>query len=171
MRKRTCCPNSKRCVPRNIFPSATFMFVCFGQAPPHITFTYNMYNFIYNKQECGSNYTAKLEGMFQDIELSRECQSAFQAHIAKIQAAAQGGQGSGGAGAGAGGSVSININSSSSSSSAVLAGSSGVNIGTPPFLVLIFYSCFIFALRVLDIYLIQIRYLTPMQQFSMVLKL
>jgi hypothetical protein len=34
-------------------------------------------------QECGSNYTAKLEGMFQDIELSRECQAAFSAHLAK----------------------------------------------------------------------------------------
>jgi hypothetical protein len=34
-------------------------------------------------QECGSNYTAKLEGMFQDIDLSRECQAAFTAHLAK----------------------------------------------------------------------------------------
>lgn len=33
------------------------------------------------QQECGSNYTAKLEGMFQDIDLSRECQSAFSAHL------------------------------------------------------------------------------------------
>jgi len=32
------------------------------------------------KTECGSNYTSKLEGMFQDIELSRECQAAFNAH-------------------------------------------------------------------------------------------
>ena len=29
------------------------------------------------KTECGSNFTAKLEGMFQDADLSRECQSAF----------------------------------------------------------------------------------------------
>ena len=30
------------------------------------------------KTECGSNFTAKLEGMFQDVDLSRECQIAFQ---------------------------------------------------------------------------------------------
>jgi len=37
------------------------------------------------KTECGSNYTAKLEGMFQDIELGKECQAAFLAHLNKIQ--------------------------------------------------------------------------------------
>lgn len=37
------------------------------------------------KTECGSNYTSKLEGMFQDVELSRECQAAFHQHIAKTQ--------------------------------------------------------------------------------------
>jgi len=32
------------------------------------------YNFYYYSIiECGSNYTAKLEGMFQDIDLSNEC--------------------------------------------------------------------------------------------------
>lgn len=31
-------------------------------------------------QECGSNYTSKLEGMFQDIELSRDVLSAYQQH-------------------------------------------------------------------------------------------
>jgi cullin-4 len=30
------------------------------------------------KTECGSGFTAKLEGMFQDVDLSRECQIAFQ---------------------------------------------------------------------------------------------
>jgi hypothetical protein len=29
-------------------------------------------------KECGSNFTAKLEGMFQDVDLSRECSAAFR---------------------------------------------------------------------------------------------
>lgn len=29
------------------------------------------------KAECGANFTSKLEGMFQDIEMSRECERAF----------------------------------------------------------------------------------------------
>jgi len=33
------------------------------------------------KTECGSNYTAKLEGMFQDIDLSKACQAAYSAHL------------------------------------------------------------------------------------------
>ena len=32
------------------------------------------------KTECGSNFTAKLEGMFQDVELSRDAMAAFSQH-------------------------------------------------------------------------------------------
>lgn len=34
------------------------------------------------KTECGSNFTAKLEGMFQDMELSRECSTAYVSYLA-----------------------------------------------------------------------------------------
>ena len=32
------------------------------------------------KTECGANFTAKLEGMFQDVELSRDAMTAFSLH-------------------------------------------------------------------------------------------
>ena len=32
------------------------------------------------KTECGANFTAKLEGMFQDVELSRDAMTAFSTH-------------------------------------------------------------------------------------------
>jgi len=36
------------------------------------------------KAECGSNYTAKLEGMFQDIDISAEVESSFRNSVAAI---------------------------------------------------------------------------------------
>eukprot|EP00981_Chlorochromonas_danica_P009634 scaffold2798_cov160-Ochromonas_danica.AAC.3 len=35
------------------------------------------------KAECGANFTAKLEGMFQDIEMSKECHNAFVAALVR----------------------------------------------------------------------------------------
>lgn len=37
------------------------------------------------KAECGASFTSKLEGMFQDVELSRECQTAFQLHQLQLR--------------------------------------------------------------------------------------
>jgi len=36
------------------------------------------------KAECGSNYTAKLEGMFQDIDLSRDVMLAYQQYVSGL---------------------------------------------------------------------------------------
>jgi len=47
------------------------------------------------KTECGSNYTCKLEGMFQDVELSRECLAAFYAFRETKRAGAVGAVGEG----------------------------------------------------------------------------
>lgn len=38
------------------------------------------------KTECGSNYTSKLEGMFQDVDLSKDAMTAFTQYIAKLKA-------------------------------------------------------------------------------------
>lgn len=38
------------------------------------------------KAECGSNYTAKLEGMFQDIELSKDVMLAYQQYVSGMDA-------------------------------------------------------------------------------------
>ena len=62
------------------------------------------------KTECGSGFTAKLEGMFQDVDLSRECQLAFQN---------QSSSNSNSSSSGGGGS------SNSSSSSSTTGGSAG----------------------------------------------
>lgn len=49
---------------------------------------FNVEKLILNKLrvECGSNYTAKLDGMFTDIELSKLCQSNFQQYLGEIVA-------------------------------------------------------------------------------------
>lgn len=39
------------------------------------------------KTECGPNYTAKLEGMFQDVDLSRDAMAAYVQHTAKLNGA------------------------------------------------------------------------------------
>ena len=38
------------------------------------------------KSECGSNFTSKLEGMFQDIELSRDILNAYHVYCSNTQA-------------------------------------------------------------------------------------
>ena len=38
------------------------------------------------KSECGSNFTSKLEGMFQDIELSRDILNAYHIYCSNTQA-------------------------------------------------------------------------------------
>jgi len=36
------------------------------------------------KQECGSSFTSKLEGMFKDIELSKDIDKAFSQFLAGL---------------------------------------------------------------------------------------
>ena len=36
------------------------------------------------QQECGSNFTSKLEGMFQDVELSRDAMAAFSIYSQQL---------------------------------------------------------------------------------------
>lgn len=43
------------------------------------------------KTECGSNYTAKLEGMFQDVDLSKDAVAAFAQHLTKARGGGSGG--------------------------------------------------------------------------------
>ena len=51
-----------------------------------------IYLFIYSfisshvsiQQECGSNFTSKLEGMFQDVELSRDAMAAFTVYSQQL---------------------------------------------------------------------------------------
>jgi hypothetical protein len=39
------------------------------------------------KTECGPNYTSKLEGMFQDVELSKDFMTGFSEHCTKVKLA------------------------------------------------------------------------------------
>lgn len=36
------------------------------------------------KAECGPSFTSKLEGMFRDVEMSREMQSGFKKYVTNL---------------------------------------------------------------------------------------
>lgn len=61
------------------------------------------------KTECGPNYTSKLEGMFQDIELSKDFMTGFSEHCAKINGVTASANAGIGASIGAGASVGIDF--------------------------------------------------------------
>ena len=57
---------------------------------PHILYhqclSCDLFDFLVCTSECGGGFTSKLEGMFKDMELSRDIMLAFKQHMQNIDA-------------------------------------------------------------------------------------